>query len=53
MSSLAIVLIIILLCGGISVAPLWPHAQQFGYAPSGLLGIVLIVVLILAIMGRL
>lgn len=47
---LLIVVIVLLLVGAL---PLWPHAVAWGYYPSGLLTIILIVVLILALSGRL
>jgi hypothetical protein len=46
---LLIVLILMLL----GVIPTWPHSRAWGYGPSGLLGIVLTVVIILLLMGRL
>ncbi len=45
---LFIVLIILLL----AVLPAWPYSTGWGYYPSGGLGLVLIVVLILVLMGR-
>ncbi|MFL6933860.1 MAG: DUF3309 domain-containing protein [Xanthobacteraceae bacterium] len=48
-SPLLIVLLILLLLGAI---PSWPYSRGWGYGPSGILGIVLIVVLILALTGR-
>lgn len=46
-----IILIILILClGGL---PSWPYASSWGYGPSGLLFIVLIVLLIMALTGRL
>ncbi len=50
MGLIVLVLIIILLVGAF---PRWPHSQSWGYAPSGILGTVLIVVLILFLLGRL
>ncbi len=50
--SLGTLLIIILILALIGVFPSWPHARSWGYGPSGLLGIVLVVVLILLFMGR-
>jgi hypothetical protein len=41
--------LILLLVGAI---PSWPHSRSWGYGPSGLLGVVLVVVLILALTGR-
>ena len=46
---LLIVLILIL----IGVIPAWPHARSWGYAPSGIVGLILVVVLVLFLMGRL
>jgi hypothetical protein len=45
---LFIILIILLL----AVLPAWPYSTGWGYYPSGGLGLVLIVVLILVLMGR-
>lgn len=50
MSTILIVILILLLIGAL---PSWPYSAGWGYYPSGLLGLVLIVVLILALMGRL
>ena len=46
---LLIVLILLLL----GVIPTWPHSRSWGYWPSGLLGLILLVVIILLITGRL
>jgi hypothetical protein len=48
--TILIVILILLLLGAF---PAWPHAQSWGYGPSGILGVVLIVVLILVLLGRL
>jgi Protein of unknown function (DUF3309) len=47
-----IVLIVVLLML-VGVLPVWPHASSWGYAPSGILGVVLLVVIVLLVMGRL
>lgn len=49
LTTILIVLLILLLIGAI---PSWPYSRGWGYGPSGILGIVLIVVLILALTGR-
>lgn len=49
LTTVLIVLLILLLIGAI---PSWPYSRGWGYGPSGILGIVLIVVLILALTGR-
>ncbi len=49
LSTILLVVLILLLVGAI---PSWPHSRSWGYGPSGILGIVLVVVLILALTGR-
>ncbi len=48
-STVLIVLLVLMLLG---VAPLWPHSRNWGYYPSGGLGLVFLVVLVLLITGR-
>lgn len=50
--SLGTLLIIILALILLGAFPAWPHSRTWGYGPSGILGVVLVVVLILALMGR-
>lgn len=45
-------LIIILIIAVIGVIPAWPYSRGWGYAPSGLVGLVLVILLILFLMGR-
>ena len=49
---LSTVLLIVLILLVIGAIPSWPHSRNWGYGPSGLLGVVLVVVLILALTGR-
>jgi hypothetical protein len=49
MRAVILVIIILLLVGAL---PTWPYSAHWGYYPSGGLGLVLLVVLILAVMGR-
>lgn len=49
MSTLLLVIVILLVIGAV---PSWPYSRSWGYAPSGLLGTVLLVLLILMVMGR-
>jgi hypothetical protein len=51
--SLGTILLIILVLALIGVLPTWPHSQSWGYGPSGLLGVVVVVLIILFLMGRL
>jgi hypothetical protein len=49
MSTILIIILILILVG---VLPTWPHSRSWGYAPSGILGVIVIVVLILLLTGR-
>lgn len=50
--SLGTILLIVLILILIGVLPTWPHSRAWGYAPSGGLGVLLVVVLILWLLGR-
>jgi hypothetical protein len=50
MGTILIILLVLLLIGA---APSWPYSRSWGYYPSGLLGLVLLVVIVLALTGRL
>jgi hypothetical protein len=50
MSNIVIVVLVLLLVG---VLPTWPHSANWGYYPGGGLGLILLVVVILALTGRL
>jgi len=47
------VLIIILILLLIGAAPAWPYSRGWGYYPSGLLGLILLIIIILLLTGRL
>ena len=49
MNTILIVLLILLLIGAL---PTWPHSSKWGYGPSGGLGLVLLIVIILWLLGR-
>ena len=51
--SLGTVLLIVLILALVGVIPTWPHSRGWGYAPGGVVGLLLIVVLILLLTGRL
>ena len=51
--SLGTILLIVLILMLIGVIPTWPHSRNWGYAPSGLLGLVVVILLVLVLMGRL
>ena len=50
--SLGTILLIVLVLLLVGALPSWPHSANWGYFPSGGLGIVLIVVIALFVMGR-
>jgi hypothetical protein len=50
--SLGTILLIILVLMLIGAIPAWPHSRQWGYGPSGGLGLVVLILLILLLMGR-
>jgi hypothetical protein len=49
MPSILLVVVILLLVG---VLPTWPHSASWGYVPSGGLGLILVVLLVLMLIGR-
>jgi len=51
--SIGTILLIILILLLIGAIPTWPYSAGWGYGPSGLLGVILIVLLVLFLAGRL
>lgn len=49
-STILLILLVLLLVGAI---PTWPHSRSWGYLPSGGIGLLLLIVLILWLLGRL
>lgn len=50
--SLGTILLIVLVLLLLGVIPAWPHSRSWGYGPSGAIGVVLIILLILFLTGR-
>ena len=50
LGTILLVVLILMLLGAV---PRWSHSKNWGYGPSGGLGLVLVVVIILLLMGRL
>ena len=50
LGTILLIVFILLLIGAF---PSWPHSREWGYYPSGGLGLVLVVLLVLLLMGRL
>lgn len=51
--SLGTILLIVLILILIGVIPVWPHARSWGYTPSGIVGVLLVIVVVLFLLGRL
>jgi hypothetical protein len=51
--SLATILLIVLVLILIGAIPAWPHSRKWGYGPSGGIGLVVLILLVLLLMGRL
>ena len=50
LSTILVVVLILLLIGAL---PSWPHSRNWGYFPSGALGLILLIIILLAVAGRL
>lgn len=50
--SLGTLLLIVLVLILLGVLPIWPHSRRMGYAPSGAISIVLVVLVVLVLTGR-
>ena len=50
---LGTILIIVLILMLVGAVPRWPHSRDWGYFPSGGLGLVLLILIILLLSGRL
>jgi len=48
-TTILIVILILILLG---VIPTWPHSRNWGYGPSGIVGVILVILLILLLLGR-
>ncbi len=51
--SLGTILLIVLILMLIGVFPAWPHSKGWGYGPSGGLGLVVLIIVVLLVLGRL
>jgi hypothetical protein len=49
---LGTILIIIVVLMLVGVLPTWPHSREWGYGPSGIVGVVVVVLLVLFLLGR-
>jgi len=51
--SLGTILLIILILMLLGVLPTWPHSREWGYYPSGGIGLIVIILIVLLLLGRL
>ncbi|MEM5435393.1 DUF3309 family protein [Paraburkholderia diazotrophica] len=49
LGTILLIVVILLLIGAL---PSWPYSREWGYRPTGLVGVVLIVVIVLLLMGQ-
>jgi len=49
LETLLIIILILVLVGAV---PAWPYNRRWGYGPSGLVGLLLVIILLLALFGR-
>jgi hypothetical protein len=52
MSTVGMILLIVLILLLLGAIPTWPYSRTWGYAPSGLLGTVLVIILILVLLDQ-
>jgi hypothetical protein len=50
--SIGTILLIVLVLILVGVIPAWPHSRSWGYAPGGIVGLIVVVLVILLLMGR-
>jgi hypothetical protein len=50
---LGTILIVVLIFALLGALPRWPHSRSWGYYPTGGVGVVLLIIVVLVLMGRL
>ena len=50
---MGMILLVVLILFVVGALPTWPHSKNWGYYPSGGLGLVVVILLVLILMGRL
>jgi len=50
--SLGTIILIILVLALAGVLPSWPHSRSWGYGPSGGVGLIVVVLLVLVVLGK-
>lgn len=49
LSTILLIVLVLMLVGSF---PTWPHSSSWGYGPSGGLGLVVLIIIVLLVMGR-
>jgi len=49
---IGMILIVVLILALLGALPTWPHSRNWGYYPTGGLGIILLIVIVLLVLGR-
>ena len=50
--SIGTIILIIVVLALVGVLPSWPHSRSWGYGPSGGVGLIVVVLLILVVLGK-
>jgi hypothetical protein len=50
LGTVLVVLLVLMLVGAL---PTWPHSRNWGYGPTGGLGLLLVILIVLLLLGRL
>ena len=50
--SIGTILLIVFVLALIGIIPVWPHSRSWGYAPSGGVGLIVLILVILLVLGR-
>jgi Protein of unknown function (DUF3309) len=49
LGTILLIVVVLILVGAL---PTWPHSRQWGYYPSGALGLILLILIILLLLGK-
>ena len=50
--TIGMVLLIVLILAVLGVIPAWPHSRSWGYAPSGVVGLLVVVLVVMLVTGH-
>jgi hypothetical protein len=50
--SIGTILLVVLILILVGALPSWPHSRSWGYGPSGIVGVLLVILVVLLVMGR-